>query len=107
MLVGFAKGKGLEIIEKIAKVSPKMQFHLYGNKNTLYKSTDNYPNNIKFKGYVSYSKLTKVLPKYKVLLMPYEKEGVLMKKINVVSYFSPLKLFEYMATGKLYFSLKT
>ena len=96
----FAKGKGLEIIEKIAKVSPKMQFHLYGNKNTLYKSTDNYPNNIKFKGYVSYSKLTKVLPKYKVLLMPYEKEvGVLMKKINVVSYFSPLKLFEYMATG--------
>ena len=24
---------------------------------------------------------------------------ILMKKINVVSYFSPLKLFEYMATG--------
>ena len=58
-----AKGKGLEIIEKIAKVSPKMQFHLYGNKNTLYKSTDNYPNNIKFKGYVSYSKTYKSVTK--------------------------------------------
>ena len=81
MLVVSQKAKVWKLLKKLQKLARKMQFHLYGNKNTLYKSTDNYPNNIKFKGYVSYSKLTKVLPKYKVLLMPYEKEvGVLMKK---------------------------
>lgn len=52
-------------------------------------------------GFVSYSKVTKILPRYKILLMPYQnKVGVLIKGIDVSKYFSPLKLFEYMASGR-------
>ena len=46
--------------------------------------------------------ISTILPKYKILLMPYQKKvGVLIKRIDVASYFSPLKLFEYMATGRI------
>lgn len=100
----FAKGKGLEIIFKIAKKIPDINFHLYGNINTIYdksilnKKTDN----IKFKGYLTYSMIVKKISFYKVLLMPYKKKvGVLIKNINVSKYFSPLKMFDYLAAGKI------
>ena len=100
----FAKGKGLEIILKVSKKLPNINFHLYGNKDTLYKNKNLEINqkNIFFKGYLTYSKLVKVIDNYKVLLMPYKnKVGVLIKNINVVKYFSPLKMFDYMASGKI------
>ena len=99
----FARGKGLEIIYSIAKKAPKINFHIFGNIKTLSKniSLKKVPKNIKFKGFLSYKMITNNLPRYKVLLMPYQKRvGVLIKKIDVASYFSPLKLFEYMATGR-------
>ena len=53
-------------------------------------------------GYVTYSQLTKKINHYKVLLMPYQqKVGVLIKNINVANYFSPLKMFDYLAAGKI------
>jgi glycosyltransferase involved in cell wall biosynthesis len=34
--------------------------------------------------------------------MPYKKNvGVLIKNINVAKYFSPLKMFDYLASGKI------
>ena len=54
------------------------------------------------KGYLPYSEIGKTLSNYKILLMPYsEKVGVLMNEIFVEDYFSPLKMFEYMASGKI------
>ncbi len=100
----FAKGKGLETIYAIANKAPHIKFHLFGNIKTLDKELylKKIPKNIKFKGFLSYKMISKVLPKYKILLMPYQKKvGVLIDQINVASYFSPLKLFEYMATGRI------
>ena len=55
-----------------------------------------------FKGFISYNKLTKKIKKYKILLMPYQKKiSVLIKNTQVESYFSPLKMFDYMASGKI------
>ena len=55
-----------------------------------------------FKGFVRYSKLNNVLRKYKILLMPYDKQvGVLIENVFVQDYFSPLKLFDYMASGRV------
>lgn len=100
----FAKGKGLETIYAIANKAPHIKFDLFGNRKTMdYNfSLKKVPKNIKFKGFLTYNKISDILPRYKILLMPYQKQvGVLIKKINVSSYFSPLKLFEYMATGKI------
>ncbi len=100
----FAKGKGLETIYAIANKAPHIKFDLFGNRKTMdYNlSLKKIPKNIKFKGFLTYNKISNILPKYKILLMPYQKQvGVLIKKIDVSSYFSPLKLFEYMATGRI------
>ena len=100
----FAKGKGLETIYAIANKAPKIEFHIFGNINTLDESLlkKKVPKNVKFMGFFNYKTICKTLPKYKILLMPYQKKvGVLIKKIDVSSYFSPLKLFEYMASGRI------
>jgi glycosyltransferase involved in cell wall biosynthesis len=99
----FAKGKGIELIYAIANKAPKINFDIFGNIKTLNHdiALRKVPRNIRFKGFLSYRMIANTLPRYKVLLMPYQKNvGVLVKRINVASYFSPLKLFEYMATGK-------
>ena len=98
----FAKGKGLEIIIKVAKKLPNINFHLYGNKDTIYKKKIKKLKNVFFKGYIRYSELVKIINNYKVLLMPYKKNvGVLIKNINVARYFSPMKMFDYLASGKI------
>ncbi len=100
----FAKGKGLELILKISKKMPQVSFHLYGNENTIFDKSllKSAPKNVYFKGYITYAELTKKIKNYKVLLMPYQqKVGVLIKNINVADYFSPLKMFDYLAAGKI------
>ena len=99
----FVEGKGIEIIEKLANELPNFNFHLYGNIKTYngYR-TSVFPKNMIFKGFISYEKLTKKINYYKILLMPYQKKiSVLIKNSNVESYFSPLKMFDYMAAGKI------
>ena len=99
----FSKGKGLETIYSIAKKAPQINFDIFGNIKTLNKdiALKKVPKNIRFKGFLSYKTISNILPRYKVLLMPYQKKvGVLIKEIDVADYFSPLKLFEYMATGR-------
>ena len=100
----FAKGKGLELILKISKELPNIKFHLYGNEDTVFDKSllKIAPKNVHFKGYITYSELTKKINLYKVLLMPYQKQvGVLLRNINVANYFSPLKMFDYLAAGKI------
>lgn len=105
----FAKGKGIDTIYSLAKMLPKIKFHVFGNIRTLdFKFIKNKkPKNLIFKGFISYNKVTKTLPNYKVLLMPYQKKvGVLIKGIDVSNYFSPLKLFEYMASERIILASK-
>ncbi len=99
----FVKGKGIEIIQQLAHQLPNFNFHLYGNiKTYVSQKYSNFPKNMIFKGYLTYDKLTKKMNSYKILLMPYQKKiGVLIKNTNVGKYFSPLKMFDYMAAGKV------
>ena len=99
----FVQGKGIEIIRKLANELPEFNFHLYGNIKTYSNfENDNFPKNMIFKGFIPYNKLTNQIKNYKILLMPYQKKiGVLIKNTNVENYFSPLKMFDYMASGKI------
>ena len=58
--------------------------------------------NIFFKGHLAYRKIPSVLNKYHVLLMPYSKK-VYVRSDNLETgrFMSPLKLFEYLAAGKI------
>ena len=99
----FVEGKGIETIQKLAHALPQFDFHLYGNIKTYNNYiTEKFPKNMVFKGFISYNKLTKKIKNYKILLMPYQKKiGVLIKNTKVEKYFSPLKMFDYMASGKI------
>lgn len=96
----FYKGKGVEIIEKIASKTPEIKYHLYGDKKFLGKR--DFPKNMFFFDYVTYDRVPLILSSYEVLLMPYNSIVKVRSNIkNVSNYMSPLKLFEYLACGKV------
>ena len=64
------KGKGVEIIEKLAELNPKVSFNIYGDKNELNSwSNELLLKKYFFKNHVDYYKIPKVLKKHKVLLI--------------------------------------
>lgn len=104
------KGKGIELIIKIAKKIKKFNFYVYGDLRTASNSViDDCRNlkNIKLLGHVSYNKIPKILKSHKIILMPYSKEVFGNHKYaNLSSYMSPLKLFDYLAAGRVIIASK-
>ncbi len=104
----FAKGKGIELISKIAIRNPSLKIYAYGNLDTLEKK-EKYLSikNLIFLDYVKYNKIPKILKQSLILLMPYQKKiGILAKNIYVEKYISPLKLFEYLASSNIIIASK-
>ena len=100
----FYKGRGIEIIEELAKKFKNIEFRLYGKKNEDIKEQSK---NIKFLGHIEYSKVPLALSKSHILLMPYSHQvSVRAKNINTANYCSPLKMFDYLAAGKIIMSSK-
>ncbi len=103
----FTKGKGIELVIKLAKENPRIEFLAYGNLDTLNKIDTKSISNLKFNNYVPYNKIPSILKKNLVLLMPYQsKIGILAKNIDVSKYISPLKLFEYLAAANVIIASK-
>jgi|688.fasta_scaffold29391_6 glycosyltransferase involved in cell wall biosynthesis len=103
---GFYEGRGINLIINLAKEFPNVNFILIGSKNL---SNDNKfyskPKNVKIKKYCQYNKIPSLLKKADVLLMPYEKKvNVNSKNLNTANYCSPIKMFEYLAAGKIILS---
>tara|TARA_Y100001958_G_C21224703_1_gene550104 strand:- start:449 stop:1543 length:1095 start_codon:yes stop_codon:yes gene_type:complete len=91
----FFEGKGIEQIFRLAKKNKKITFHVYGEKK--YLKLKNKEKNIKIFNYVNYSKIPKILSRYDVALMPYQKKVRGRGSIWLENYMSPLKMFDYMA----------
>ena len=97
-----SKGKGFELICQIAKKLPKIKFQIYGDQRLIDKKFLNkkLPINLIFNGHLKYKYIPKVLCKAKILLLPYsQKVYGRSKNINLGNYMSPLKLFDYLASG--------
>ncbi len=96
----FHKGKGLELIQKISKKLSNINFHLYGDKKFLENHTAQ--KNIKVFGFINYKDVPKILSNYNIALMPYG-NSILgrIKKVNLVNYISPLKMFDYLASQNI------
>ena len=99
----FYKGRGIEIITNLAKKFKMINFKLYGQK----KKINNKFKNISFFNHIAYNKVPAILAKSDVLLMPYaNKVFVKAKNLNTANYCSPLKMFDYLAAGKIILSSK-
>ena len=97
--------KGVKFIMKLSKLDLKNKYYIYGgDKNHVYKLNAIKKNlNLKIYPYIPYSRVQKELKKMDILLMPSDKN--LLKSTggvgNIAKYTSPLKLFDYLASGKL------
>ena len=103
------KGKGLEIIIKLALFFKKKKFHIFGDVNSIdarhfeIKEIMRIPN-LHFHNFKNYNEIPKILMSSKFLLMPYLKKiSVNSKNLEVSNYMSPLKMFDYLASGKIIF----
>jgi glycosyltransferase involved in cell wall biosynthesis len=82
---------------------PDVQFHLYGDLKTLGSRVNRffYPN-VKFFEYVTYNNIPKILNNYNIALMPLQNK-ILARSHNleISRYISPLKMFDYLSSGKI------
>jgi glycosyltransferase involved in cell wall biosynthesis len=82
-----------------------INFHLYGDKKFLKK--DKYEKNIKFFNFIKYKKIPHTLRKYEIALMPYGNRVLgRSSNIDLSNYMSPLKMFDYLASGNIILASK-
>ena len=96
------KGRGIEIIVEIAKKMPKNLFLIFGgNDSDINRLRDtSLPSNIQLKGYVSNADARKIMLAVDILIMPYQKNVAIgAKGHDTARWMSPMKMFEYMASG--------
>ena len=99
-----SKGKGFEIIYALSKKLKKVDFHVYGDLKLLEERWSNkkLPKNLFLKGFVTYNKIPSILKSSSILLLPYMKKSFgRNNNLNLSNYMSPLKLFDYLAAGRV------
>jgi glycosyltransferase involved in cell wall biosynthesis len=97
-------GRGISIIVKIAKKMEDVDFHIVGADQQSIETLTNQklPMNLIGHGRVPHAKVYKYLNQFDILLAPYQREvQVFGGGGNTVDFMSPLKIFEYMASGKV------
>ena len=100
----FHKGKGIELILKLAKKFSRLNFNIYGQP---IKKIINTSKNIKFHGHIDYCDVPYALSNSDVLLLPSAKlQFGRSKNTNISAYNSPLKMFDYLASGKIILASK-
>jgi len=112
-LVGYAghlyKGRGIRLILILAQQLPHVEFLMVGGDDgavSHYKDVlaRDGLKNIRFIGFVNNSELPLYLSACDVLLMPYQRQVKVSGGENTSAWMSPMKMFEYMATGRVIIS---
>jgi glycosyltransferase involved in cell wall biosynthesis len=97
-------GKGMELIARLAPLCPWAQFHVIGGTPAdveLWKTRTQSISNLHLHGFVPPSQVPRHLRALDVLLAPYQRTvAVFGGGGDVAKWMSPLKLFEYMASGR-------
>ena len=97
----FTSGKGIDTIIKIAKAMPKYRFYMYGGtKDDAENETGlTVSDNIVFGGYINNSKVPEIMKEMDIMMLP-NKEKQICNKVPMGEFTSPIKMFEYMASGR-------
>ncbi|MEM7049136.1 MAG: glycosyltransferase family 4 protein [Acidobacteriota bacterium] len=96
-------GRGVEVIVALAERLPQCSFHLVGGRREdveRWRATTALPN-LTFHGFVAPGELADHYGRFDILLMPYQRKvGVASGKTDTSGWMSPMKMFEYLATGR-------
>lgn len=88
-------GKGWEVIEQLLGKCNN-DFHIYG-----FTHDANSFSNANFYGKIPYSHIPKAFNTFDIGLLPNQPDVIMAGGDNIGKYTSPMKLFEYMASGKV------
>ena len=97
-------GKGIEIILQISAQIPKADFHVFGGSQeeiTKIRNTSEVPPNVIFHGHIEHYLLPSYRDQFDVALLPVMERvfSTYDRKLNMADFMSPMKIFEYMASG--------
>ena len=100
------KGRGIDIILHIASNLTAINFNIYGGEKEQINYWRDYCKknglkNVMFFGHIPNKDVPKVLCNQDILLMPYQKKVQIRGIQNTSSWMSPMKMFEYMASGRI------
>ena len=97
------RGRGIEVIIKLASALPMFFFHVVGGNEEDVAMWDcdikGLPN-IRFYGYVPHAETAAYLMHCDVLIAPYQKKIYTGGGSHTEQWASPLKVFEYMSSGR-------
>ena len=99
------RGRGLEILVRVAVQMPEVEFLIVGGRerdNALWREMARQEGaaNFRMEGFVRQRKVSSYLLASDVLVMPYSSGVTIRDGTEAGEFTSPLKLFEYMAAGK-------
>jgi len=99
------KSKGSDFIVKLAKIDKKNNYFIFGGnfKEVEELNCINKSSNLKINKSIEYGKLNKYISSMDVLIMPSNIRVIrsLGGIGNISKYTSPMKIFDYLASGKL------
>ena len=99
--------RGTQFIIKLSKIDNKNDYFIFGGKkNDLDKiKLKHRSKNLHLHEQIPYSEISHHLKKMDILLMPYSKIVTSTGNIgNIAKFMSPMKMFDYLASGKLIIS---
>jgi len=103
------EGRGLDLICYLASKLPKVAFHIVGMvESDFYMfvgKINPHPENIIFHGFKNSSSIPYFISSFDLMLAPYQKKVIIKgsdrraKETDTGQWMSPIKIFEYMASG--------
>ena len=97
-------GRGIDLIFKIAMELPNIDFHIVGGTEDDIKARKRAikGNNIFLHGFILPSLINNYILNFDILVMPHKGKVAISggTSRDISQYMSPLKMFEYMASGK-------
>lgn len=105
----FYKGRGVETIVELARRHPDVHFLAIGSTESSPAPTRDgeRPSNLVILGHLPHQLVSGILLRADILLMPYAKRVTVNGGGDYLRYFSPLKMFEYLAAGKAIISSRS
>ena len=96
------KGRGINTIINLSNEIRDIYFHIVGgNESDInYWKSKTKNDNIFFHGYFENKLIPPLINQFDILLAPYQEKVFLQNNMNTVKWMSPLKIFEYMSSGK-------
>ena len=95
-------GKGIDLIRRLAEVDLEDDFEIYGGtlEASEKETGKKFSSNAHFHGHVQNSMIPEIMCDMDVLILPNQDKLMVMGE-DIGKFTSPLKLFEYMASGRV------